>query len=259
MDSENETVLNLEPLSSDDVSLADQTNNDDLMGNMQSRISQEVAGQLWQAGKQSTQRFISAYGHIDFLRPYFDVEPKEFRNRLFGSFIPSRPFSSLQDSPSELYGPLMLTFSLVAVLLYGMKSFGHKVEEGTLIGTAMAVCFGYWLGVSSLLFFIAYLVNSQLAMVQVFSITGYSMSGHCAVLLLSTLFDHYGTSGMFYILWITIGGLSGLKVVGIYMSRTWSVKEGVVLGCLSLSLHLLSILYLRLEYHKVYEALTEAF
>ena len=35
----------------------------------------------------------------------------------------------------------------------------------------MAVCFGYWLGVSSLLFFIAYLVNAQLSAVQIFSVT----------------------------------------------------------------------------------------
>ena len=33
----------------------------------------------------------------------------------------------LQDVPSELYGPMMLTLSLVAVLLYGMKSSGHEV------------------------------------------------------------------------------------------------------------------------------------
>lgn len=39
------------------------------------------------------------------------------------------------------------------------------------MGTAMAVCFGYWLGVSSLLFFIAYLFNAQLGIVQIFSIT----------------------------------------------------------------------------------------
>lgn len=94
----------------------------------------------------------------------------------------------LQDVPSELYGPMMLTLSLVAVLLYGMKSSGHEVvitlcyyqifmvlshiqEEGTLIGTALAICFGYWLGVSSLLFFIAYVVNAHLSMVQVFSLT----------------------------------------------------------------------------------------
>ena len=33
----------------------------------------------------------------------------------------------VQDVPSELYGPMMLTLSLVAVLLYGMKSSGHEV------------------------------------------------------------------------------------------------------------------------------------
>ena len=39
------------------------------------------------------------------------------------------------------------------------------------------------------------------------------MTGHCVVLLLSTLFDHYGSPGMFYLLWIIFGGLSGLKLV----------------------------------------------
>ena len=37
--------------------------------------------QLWQAGKRSTQKFINMYAHIDFLRPYFDIEPSQFKNR----------------------------------------------------------------------------------------------------------------------------------------------------------------------------------
>ena len=99
------------------------------------------------------------------------------------------------------------------------------------------------------------------------------MSGHCVVLLISTVFDHYGTPTMFYFLWIVFGGLSGLRMVifflifdkllqfdvlfqvSIYMYKTWSLKEGAILGCLSLILHMLSILYLRLEYHKVYEGI----
>ena len=32
-----------------------------------------------------------------------------------------------QDAPSELYGPTMLVFTLVAILLYGMKTSGHTV------------------------------------------------------------------------------------------------------------------------------------
>ena len=42
----------------------------------------------------------------------------------------SLPFLSLpiqQDAPSELYGPTMLVFTLVAILLYGMKTSGHTV------------------------------------------------------------------------------------------------------------------------------------
>ena len=47
----------------------------------------------------------------------------------------------------------------------------HLQEEGTLIGTALAICFGYWIGVSSLVFFIAYVFNAHLSMIQVFSLT----------------------------------------------------------------------------------------
>lgn len=40
--------------------------------------------------------------------------------------LPSPP-PLLQDVSSELYGALMLVLSLVAVLLYGMKTSGHEV------------------------------------------------------------------------------------------------------------------------------------
>lgn len=224
-----------------------------LLDGVQSRIGQEMAGQLWQAGKQSTQKFINMYAHIDFLRPYFDVEPREFRNRLLRSFIPSKAFGAPQEVSSELYGPLMLTLTLVAVLLYGMKTGGHEVEEGTLIGTAMIICFSYWLGISSLMFFIGYLCNAHFSFVQVLSLTGYSQSGTCSVLLLSTLLDHYGSPSAFWPLWLVLGGCSALKMVGVYISRTWGLKDGVILGSLSVVFHMLFTLYLRLQYRKVYE------
>ena len=43
-------------------------------------------------------------------------------------------------------------------------------EEGTLIGTAMAVCFGYWLGISGVMFFLVYLFNAHLSFVQILSL-----------------------------------------------------------------------------------------
>ena len=50
-----------------------------------------------------------------------------FRYAIIIASIMWKMWLYFQDAPSELYGPLMLTFSLVAVLLYGMKSFGHGV------------------------------------------------------------------------------------------------------------------------------------
>ena len=44
---------------------------------VQGQISREVAGQMWQAGTQSARRFIDMYGQLDYLRPYFDVEPRQ--------------------------------------------------------------------------------------------------------------------------------------------------------------------------------------
>ncbi len=45
-----------------------------------------------------------------------------------------------------------------------------KQREGTLMGTAIGTCFGYWLGVSSFIYFLAYLCNAQVTMLQMLSL-----------------------------------------------------------------------------------------
>ena len=44
-------------------------------GMLGDHIQHEVAGHMWQAGTQSAKRFIDMYGQLDYLRPYFNVEP----------------------------------------------------------------------------------------------------------------------------------------------------------------------------------------
>ena len=39
------------------------------------------------------------------------------------------------------------------------------------------------------------------------------MTGHCSILLLSTIFDHYGEPSVFYVIWLVLGGLTSLKMV----------------------------------------------
>lgn len=38
------------------------------------------------------------------------------------------------------------------------------------MGTAIGTCFGYWLGLSSFIYFLAYLVNAQITMLQMMSL-----------------------------------------------------------------------------------------
>ena len=130
-------------------------------------IGQVVANQVWLSGTEKAKQYASIYGNIDILRPYFDVEPRTVLVRLARAFVPVWHRSRHVDVPPELYGPSMLGFTLVALLLYSMKASSHTIRDGTLIGTAMGVCFGYWFFVSAALFFGAYVANAALTFIQV--------------------------------------------------------------------------------------------
>ncbi|XP_039087132.1 protein YIPF3 isoform X2 [Hyaena hyaena] len=140
------------------------------MKGFKGQLSRQVADQMWQAGKRQASRAFSLYANIDILRPYFDVEPAQVRSRLLESMIPVKMVNFPQKIAGELYGPLMLVFTLVAILLHGMKTSDTIIREGTLMGTAIGTCFGYWLGVSSFIYFLAYLCNAQITMLQMLAL-----------------------------------------------------------------------------------------
>ena len=166
------TVINFSDVDTESPTLSGYTGADQArypeaaaaLGFGEAAIGQAVASQVWLSGTQKAKKYASIYGNIDILRPYFDVEPRTVIIRLFRSFM---PMVKARDLPSEMYGPSMLSFTLVALLLYSMKSASHTVKEGTLIGTAMGVCFGYWIAVSLLLFCISYLCGSAITCAQV--------------------------------------------------------------------------------------------
>lgn len=224
---------------------------DDFMQAMRTKIVEEVGGQVWAAGKSQARRFFDLYSNIDVLRPYFDVEPKDVVSRLGQSLIPRKP-GKPQTVAGELYGPLMVVFTLVAVLLFSMKYNDHVVQEGTLMGTAIGVCFGYWLGGSSFYYFIAYLCNAHITLLQIVSLTGYALFGHCICIFLATV-THDVSHGLFLFALILIGGLSSLRMLCVYISRTWSRQHGLITGSIVGAIHLLFLLYLHYAYHSTYE------
>ncbi|NWY35246.1 YIPF3 protein, partial [Pheucticus melanocephalus] len=92
------------------------------MKGLRGQLGRQVADQMWQVGKRQASRAFSLYANIDILRPYFDVEPVQVRARLLESMIPVKMINFPQKIAGELYGPLMLVFTLVAILLHGMKT-----------------------------------------------------------------------------------------------------------------------------------------
>ncbi|KAG7263396.1 hypothetical protein CRUP_017117 [Coryphaenoides rupestris] len=161
----------------------------------------------------------------------------EVRSRLIESMIPVPTITFPQKVAGELYGPMMLVFTLVAILLHGMKTSDTIIREGTLMGTAIGTCFGYWLGVSSFIYFLAYLVNSQITMLQ----TLYNIHFHF----------------LFYGLWLVVGGLSTLRMVAVLLSRTVGQTPRLVICGSLAALHMLFLLYLHFAYHKMVEGILD--
>ncbi|KAF3841604.1 hypothetical protein F7725_023555 [Dissostichus mawsoni] len=179
------------------------------MKGIKGQLGRQVADEVWQAGKRQASKAFNLYANIDILRP------------LIESMIPVRMINFPQKIAGELYGPLMLVFTLVAILLHGMKT------SDTVIIT----------------------------MLQTLSLLGYGLFGHCVVLFITyNIHFHF----LFYFLWLLCGGLSTLRMVTALLSRTVGQTPRLLLcGTLSV-LHMMFLLYLHFNYHKIIEGLLES-
>ena len=63
---------------------------------------------------------------------------------------------------------LQIIMILLDSLDYTIMCFYFQ-EEGTLIGSAFAVCFMYWFGASGLVWFVAYVSEVRIAILQILS------------------------------------------------------------------------------------------
>ncbi|XP_052226506.1 protein YIPF3-like isoform X4 [Dreissena polymorpha] len=223
------------------------------MDSMKQRLQENVTNMMWQSGKERATKAWNIYGNLDILRPYFNVEPHEVRSRLVHSLLPQRPSDERQRVPRELYGPMMIIFTLIALLLFQMKTAEHRVEEGTLMGTSFGVCFTYWLGASGLVWVLSYVCNTHLTLIQILSMMGYGLGGHCVVIFLGTIIHTSHDHLFFYALWAVVGGLSSLRMVSIVLSRTHGQTQRMIVCGAVAALNLLFLLYLHFAYHQIVE------
>ncbi|KAG2467361.1 YIPF3 protein, partial [Polypterus senegalus] len=110
------------------------------MKGIKGQLGRQVADEVWQAGKRQASKAFNLYANIDILRPYFDVEPVQVRNRLLESLIPVRMINFPQVAVllSRTVGQtprLILCGTLAALhmlfLLYLHFTY-HKIVEGIL-------------------------------------------------------------------------------------------------------------------------------
>ncbi|VDM43645.1 unnamed protein product [Toxocara canis] len=174
---------------------------------LQGRLSE----MMWEASTKQVKETFSSYGRIDIFRPYFDVEPRQVRNRLFQSLIPRRP--SQMNVSNDMYGPSMIVLTMVALLLFSMKSSGYMVQDGTLMGTALLSCFSAWFFISLAISTLCYILSTDATTVHIFSIVGYSLFSHCIVILLVTLFHPTHSHLFFYAMMIIFCVPAALRVV----------------------------------------------
>jgi hypothetical protein len=110
---------------------------------LQDKIVYEVAGRMFQQAQTQAGGYMNLYANLELIKPYFDVELSTVLRRIKLSFVPRQSSELLTSGAPDLYGPTMLVFTLVAILLLGMKLSHKTVEEGTLMGSAFGLCFSY--------------------------------------------------------------------------------------------------------------------
>ncbi|EYC44032.1 hypothetical protein Y032_0473g2082 [Ancylostoma ceylanicum] len=210
-----------------------------------------AALQVWEAGSKQMKDTFKSYGRIDIFRPYFDVEPSQVRIRLLRSFVPRRP-SQMNASP-DLYGPSMVVLTMVALLLFNMKSSGYVVQNGTLMGTSFFACFGSWLALSGVLYVLCFLLGAEISMLELVSVFGYSLTSQCLVLLLTSIY-HTSHDHLFFFVLVGICCIPSAVRMGLLVCRHARIpSHRLILVGAAIGLHTMLILYLHFGFHVMLE------
>eukprot|EP00966_Prymnesium_polylepis_P052026 1204885-Prymnesium_polylepis.1 len=182
------------------------------------------------------------YGQIDALRPYFDVETEEVRQRLFWSFHPKKGAMLLKQY--DLYSPVMLVFTLAALVVMGQKG-AHRGDtmagESTLMGTSLGAAFTIWLLHTGFLYGAARALQAPIRPVQLACASGYALAGVCAPLAVALL----QSSVAFYLAAAVLGGCSAATLALSFKELAGGEPQAGLLGGAAGGLYVVCTLYLR--------------
>ena len=215
-------------------------------------ISARIASNFAESAFGETQRKISSYyglyANIDFVRPYFDVELDVVLKRLADSLNPLR---EIPEREMDLYGPVMTCFTLVSMLLFRIKQkegTDNVKEQGTAMGAAFAVVFTYWMFISALMFFTAFLLGQteRVSPAYIVTATGYAIFGY----VLSVICDFALSGPLLLGAWIVFGGLSSAALARVFYGRC-DANVKVLMSVVPALIHFGYLFYLEILYFQV--------
>jgi hypothetical protein len=227
---------------------------------LQDKIVYEVAGRMFQQAQTQAGGYMNLYANLELIKPYFDVELSTVLRRIKLSFVPRQSSELLTSGAPDLYGPTMLVFTLVAILLLGMKLSHKTVEEGTLMGSAFGLCFSYWVMGSLGMRFAAYLCGMPLSLLEALSLSGYGLGGYCLGLVVHYLL-HPISPVLSTVALLVAGGMSAATLACVFwadLRQRNQSKAAITAGCVG-AIHFLFLLYIRFFYASLYDAAAAAF
>eukprot|EP01104_Vermistella_antarctica_P019833 TRINITY_DN8043_c0_g1_i1.p1 TRINITY_DN8043_c0_g1~~TRINITY_DN8043_c0_g1_i1.p1 ORF type:complete len:366 (-),score=91.24 TRINITY_DN8043_c0_g1_i1:110-1207(-) len=220
---------------------------------VQGQIAARVADNVFSSTKSKAAGFFNIYANIDLIRPYFDVEPVDVLKRLGCSLVPMANSPLLEEKGADLYGPVMLMFTLSAILLLGMKLSDAQVHEGSLVGSSLAVSFSYWLGASLCFYLASYLLSVTVTLVQILSIVGYGLFGACLSLIV-----HMVVPSLPWFVALLPALMAALSMGYAFYSKAAVRRDGLIIAAIVISVHVFFYLYLQVSYATLYQTMASA-
>lgn len=177
-----------------------------------------------------------------FLKPYFLVANHHLPHRFLSSLAPPIIFPEFKRVYSDLKGPLLILITLFFILFYG----AYDAERGVISTSVSCIklTFVYWLVFSLLAFALGHICETCLTRSQLLSISGYSLTGHCVVLLIAEVLHQEESHQVFLVLLTIFGGLSTGRLAIIMLARTPGPAQRLIMCSSLASINLLHLIYI---------------
>lgn len=232
------------------------------------QIAAQLASNVYESTKSQARGVLDMYGNIDLIRPYFDVEPHHVLRRLLFSLLPRRssPLAGEATLPDiapvpdetnaaaanspDLYGPVMLVFTLALLLLFGLQLSETHLTDGTLLGTSLFLAFSYWLLSTTVYSIMAFALSSSLRWLQLLSITGYSLFGPCISVLV-----HCAGIGSFIdsMVMFTVALLSASSMAVLFFANTQQKNHAITFAATAFLVHFVFVVWVTSFYVRLGE------